>query len=141
MVGLWWTGQTLNVFSFIGLIMLMGLVAKNAILLLDFTGRRRREGQDLRTALMEAGTVRLRPILMTTATMVMAMLPLAIGSGAGSEDRQPVAIVVIGGVLTSTLLTLVVVPVVYSYFAQFSEWLRRHLPSAVPAPQGSPTGD
>ena len=125
MLGLIATGQTLNIFSFIGLIMLMGLVAKNAILLVDYTNTLRARGYALYEALIEAGSVRLRPILMTTATMVFAMLPLAISNGAGSEDRQPMADVMIGGVITSTLLTLVVVPVMYSVFTQFSQWLGR----------------
>ncbi len=125
MAGLMVTGQTLNIFSFIGLIMLMGLVAKNAILLVDYTNTLRARGYALYEALIEAGSVRLRPILMTTATMVFAMLPLAISNGAGSEDRQPMADVMIGGVITSTLLTLVVVPVMYSVFTHFSQWLGR----------------
>ena len=119
------TGNTLNIFSFIGLIMLTGLVAKNAILLVDYTGTLRRRGYPLIEALVEAGSVRMRPILMTTATMVFAMLPLAISNGAGSEDRQPMAVVVIGGVVTSTLLTLVVVPVMYSVMTQFTDWVGR----------------
>ncbi len=132
MLGLMVTGHTLNIFSFIGLIMLTGLVAKNAILLVDYTGTLRRRGYALYDALVEAGSVRLRPILMTTATMVFAMLPLAISNGAGSEDRQPMAVVVIGGVVTSTLLTLVVVPVMYSLMTQFADWLghRAHRPGA-----------
>ncbi len=125
MLGLALTGQTLNIFSFIGLIMMVGLVAKNAILLIDYTNTLRRQGLELYAALLEAGRVRLRPILMTTATMVCSMLPLAISNGAGSEDRQPMAIVVIGGVVTSTLLTLVVVPVMYSLFTEFTDWLGR----------------
>ncbi len=133
MLGLMVTGHTLNIFSFIGLIMLTGLVAKNAILLVDYTGTLRRRGYALVDALVEAGSVRLRPILMTTATMVFAMLPLAISQGAGSEDRQPMAVVVIGGVLTSTLLTLVVVPVMYRLMTPWADRLGRRRPRAVPA--------
>ena len=147
MLGLMATGQTLNIFSFIGLIMLMGLVAKNAILLVDYTNTLRARGYALYEALLEAGSVRLRPILMTTATMVFAMLPLAISNGAGSEDRQPMADVMIGGVITSTLLTLVVVPVMYSVFTQFSQWLARLgvvRVAAIPSPgleAGAPGAD
>ena len=109
------TGTTLNIFSIIGFIMLMGLVTKNAILLVDFTNQRQREGMSRSEALLDAGQVRLRPILMTTAAMVFGMLPLAIGLGEGSEQQAPMGRAIIGGVLTSTLLTLVVVPVIYSY--------------------------
>ena len=109
------THTTLNLFSIIGFIMLMGLVTKNAILLVDFANQRQREGLSRTDALLEAGQVRLRPILMTTAAMVFGMLPLAIGLGEGSEQQAPMGRAIIGGVLTSTLLTLVVVPVIYSY--------------------------
>ncbi|OBV37580.1 efflux RND transporter permease subunit [Janthinobacterium psychrotolerans] len=109
------TGSTLNIFSVIGFIMLMGLVTKNAILLVDFTNQRQREGLGQFAALMEAGQVRLRPILMTTLAMVFGMLPMAIGMGDGGESQAPMGRAVIGGVLTSTLLTLVVVPVAYTY--------------------------
>jgi HAE1 family hydrophobic/amphiphilic exporter-1 len=119
------TGNTLNLYSFMGLIMLMGLVAKNAILLVDFTNTLRNRGYSRLDALREAGRTRLRPILMTTATMTFAMLPLAVKIGAGSEDRSPMATVLVGGLLTSTLLTLVFVPVVYSYLDDLGELLGR----------------
>ena len=109
------TGSTLNIFSVIGFIMLMGLVTKNAILLVDFTNHAQREGLGQQEALMRAGQVRLRPILMTTLAMVFGMLPMAIGMGDGGETQAPMGRAVIGGVLTSTLLTLVVVPVAYTY--------------------------
>ncbi len=109
------TGTTLNIFSMIGFIMLMGLVTKNAILLVDFANRARRGGASLHDALMQAGQVRLRPILMTTAAMIGGMLPLALGLGEGGETQAPMGRAIIGGVTTSTLLTLVVVPVLYSY--------------------------
>ncbi|MEO6749487.1 MAG: efflux RND transporter permease subunit, partial [Casimicrobiaceae bacterium] len=109
------TGTTLNIFSMIGFIMLMGLVTKNAILLVDFANRARRGGASLHDALMLAGQVRLRPILMTTAAMIGGMLPLALGLGEGGETQAPMGRAIIGGVITSTLLTLVVVPVLYSY--------------------------
>ena len=109
------TGSTLNVFSMIGCIMLMGLVTKNAILLVDFTNQGQREGLSRIDALLNAGQVRLRPILMTTLAMIFGMLPMAIGLGDGGEQQAPMGRAVIGGVITSTLLTLVVVPVAYSY--------------------------
>ena len=118
------THTTLNLFSIIGFIMLMGLVTKNAILLVDFANQRQREGLTRTAALLEAGQVRLRPILMTTAAMVFGMLPLAIGLGEGSEQQAPMGRAIIGGVLTSTLLTLVVVPVIYSYLDRWERLAR-----------------
>ena len=107
------TGSTLNLMSFIGIIMLMGLVAKNAILLLDATRKREAEGVDREEALMEAGRKRLRPILMTTFALIAGMLPVALGLGEGGEFYQPLAVAIIGGTITSTLLTLLVVPTFY----------------------------
>ncbi len=115
------TGTTLNIFSIIGFIMLMGLVTKNAILLVDFANRARRAGASLHDALLQAGQVRLRPILMTTAAMIGGMLPLALGLGEGGEQQAPMGRAIIGGVITSTLLTLVVVPVLYTYLDGWSE--------------------
>ena len=115
LAGLALTGMTLNMFSMIGIIMLMGLVTKNAILLVDFTNTLRERGMAMREALQEAGKTRLRPIVMTTATMIFGMMPLALALGAGAEMRQGMAIVVVAGLVSSTLLTLVLVPVVYSY--------------------------
>ncbi|MFZ1081377.1 MAG: efflux RND transporter permease subunit, partial [Candidatus Kryptoniota bacterium] len=109
------TGQTLNTFSMIGVIMSMGLVTKNAILLVDYTNTLRSRGSTMADAILEAGPTRLRPIVMTTATMVLGMLPLALGLGAGSEIRQSMAIIVIGALISSTLLTLILVPVMYTY--------------------------
>ncbi|MCC7060044.1 MAG: efflux RND transporter permease subunit, partial [Burkholderiaceae bacterium] len=106
--------SSLNMFSMIGFIMLMGLVTKNAILLIAFANQARARGLARTQALLQAAEIRLRPILMTTLAMVFGMLPLAIGSGEGAEQRAPLAHAVIGGVLASTLLTLVVVPVLYS---------------------------
>lgn len=114
MVALFITGQTLGMSTFIGVILLMGLVTKNAILLVDRANQIRDErGLGAVEALLEAGPTRLRPILMTSATIVLGMLPTAISTGPGSEFRAPMSISVIGGVITSTVLTLVVVPVVY----------------------------
>ncbi len=116
------TGSTLNIFSIIGFIMLMGLVTKNAILLVDFTNQAQREGQSQHDAIMAAGQVRLRPIMMTTMAMIFGMLPMAIGLSDGAELQTSMGRAVIGGVITSTLLTLVVVPVAYSYL---DKWGRR----------------
>jgi len=110
------TGMTLNIFSFIGLILLMGLVKKNAILLVDYTNTLRAKGMERKEAILTAGPVRLRPILMTTFAMVFGMMPIALGIGEGSETRAPMAIATIGGLLTSLFLTLVVIPVVYDVF-------------------------
>jgi HAE1 family hydrophobic/amphiphilic exporter-1 len=115
LVALLATGSTLNIFSIIGFIMLMGLVTKNAILLVDFTNHGQRNGMAQHEAIMAAGQVRLRPILMTTLAMIFGMLPMAIGMGDGGELQAPMGRAVIGGVITSTLLTLVVVPVAYTY--------------------------
>ncbi|NJD88388.1 MAG: efflux RND transporter permease subunit, partial [Betaproteobacteria bacterium] len=107
------TGGTLNLMSFIGVIMLMGLVAKNAILLLDCARKEEAQGIDREEALMHAGRVRLRPILMTTFALIAGMLPVAIGLGEGGEFYRPMAVAIIGGTITSTLLTLLVVPTFY----------------------------
>jgi multidrug efflux pump subunit AcrB len=115
LVALLATGSTLNIFSVIGVVMLMGLVTKNAILLVDFTNHGQREGKSQYQAIIDAGQVRLRPILMTTLAMIFGMLPMAIGMGDGGETQAPMGRAVIGGVITSTLLTLVVVPVAYTY--------------------------
>ncbi|MGE5347508.1 MAG: efflux RND transporter permease subunit [Acidithiobacillales bacterium] len=119
------TRDTVSIMSLIGLILLMGLVTKNAILLVDYTKVLRRRGMDRRTALVTAGRTRLRPILMTTLAMIFGMLPLALAIGQGAEMRAPMARAVIGGLVTSTLLTLIVVPVVYTLLDDLSAWLRR----------------
>ncbi len=118
--GLVISGANMSIFGMIGLIMLMGLVTKNAILLVDYANHKKEEGLSTRDALMAAGPVRLRPILMTTAAMILGMLPIALALGEGGSSRAPMAIVVIGGLITSTALTLIVVAVVYSFF----EWAR-----------------
>jgi hydrophobe/amphiphile efflux-1 (HAE1) family protein len=129
LVALLVTHTTLNIFSVIGVVMLMGLVTKNAILLVDFANHGQREGKSQFAALMEAGQVRLRPILMTTLAMIFGMLPMAIGMGEGGETQAPMGRAVIGGVITSTLLTLVVVPVAYTYLDSFGKrvarWFKR----------------
>ena len=114
------TQSTMNIFSMIGLIMLMGLVTKNAILLVDFANQVRKAGASVAEALLQAGQVRMRPIIMTTSAMVFGMLPLALALDEGGEFQAPMGRAIIGGVLTSTLLTLVVVPVIWSYFVRDS---------------------
>ncbi|OGS14419.1 MAG: acriflavin resistance protein [Elusimicrobia bacterium RIFOXYA2_FULL_58_8] len=118
-------GQTLNIYSMIGMILLMGIVKKNSILLVDFTNHRRREGgMGVKEALLEACPIRLRPILMTSFATIAAAIPPALGIGPGAETRIPMALVVIGGVLLSTFLTLLVVPCAYSLLSPFES--RRH---------------
>ncbi|WP_119353990.1 efflux RND transporter permease subunit [Azohydromonas sediminis] len=124
---LWLWGSTLNIFSIIGIVMLMGLVTKNAILLVDFAIRSREAGMARADALLHAARVRLRPILMTTLAMVFGMVPLAFALTEGSEQRAPMGQAVIGGVITSSLLTLVVVPVVYGYLDDLATWVKTRL--------------
>jgi HAE1 family hydrophobic/amphiphilic exporter-1 len=155
--GLWLGGFTLNMMSMLGIILLTGIVTKNAILLVDFTNElRRKHGFSRKEALIESGRLRLRPILMTTSALVFAMLPILLSRGAGSEVRAPLAAVVIGGNITSTALTLILVPVIYNFFdggsSLVSRVLRRLLggesrpeeaaqeegPARRPAPQPGP---
>ena len=119
--------STMNLFSIIGIIMLMGLVTKNAILLIDFIKKAMDRGENRYDAILAAGTTRLRPILMTTSAMVMGMVPLALGLGEGGEQSAPMAHAVIGGVITSTLLTLVVVPVIFTYLDDFKNFMMRQM--------------
>ena len=114
------TGSSMSVVALIGIIMLMGLVTKNAILLIDYTNIQRERGLSRTEALLVAGPTRLRPILMTTLAMIFGMMPVALGLGEGSEFRSPMGQAVIGGLITSTLLTLIVVPVVYTILDDFS---------------------
>ncbi|MDI1246244.1 MAG: efflux RND transporter permease subunit [Rhodoferax sp.] len=124
--------STLSMFSVIGVVMLMGLVTKTAILLVDFAIRAREDGMNRHDALLMAAKVRLRPILMTTLAMIFGMLPLAFALSEGSEMRAPMGQAVIGGVITSSLLTLVVVPVVYCYMDDLAQWLRKFWRKTVP---------
>ncbi|KUG22495.1 rnd multidrug efflux transporter [hydrocarbon metagenome] len=119
------TGKTLNIFSIIGLILLMGLVKKNAILLVDYTNVLRERGMSRREAILQAGPVRMRPILMTTFAMIFGMLPIAFAVGEGAETRAPMGIAVIGGLLTSLILTLVVVPAAYDVFDDWQEYFKK----------------
>ncbi|HTN60778.1 MAG TPA: efflux RND transporter permease subunit [Devosia sp.] len=130
LLGLLVGGSTLNMFSAIGFIMLMGLVVKNAILLVDNANQHVREGMNLFDALVEAGSTRFRPIIMTTLAMIFGMLPLALSLHEGSAQNAPMAHAVIGGLISSTALTLVVVPVMLTYVDSFSRFARRFLPKA-----------
>ncbi len=125
LLALFLTGKTLNIMSMIGIIMLVGLVGKNAILLIDYTNTLRGRGMKRDDAIKEAGPTRLRPILMTTIAMIFGMLPIALGLGSGSEMRGPMSIAVIGGLLLSTLLTLLVIPVLYAQFDDLVNFLGR----------------
>jgi multidrug efflux pump subunit AcrB len=120
--------QSLGFYALIGIVMLMGLVTKNSILLVEYTLMSMKNGKPRYEAIVESGEARMRPILMTTIAMIAGMLPIALGLGAGAEARAPMAICVVGGLITSTLLTLVVVPVVFTYVDDFQNWCSRFLP-------------
>lgn len=147
--GLYLLDKTLNIFSLIGIIMLTGLVSKNAILLVDYANTlRTEEGLSARDALVRAGPIRLRPILMTSATLVCSMLPILLGTGPGAESRSPVAAVITGGMITSTLLTLIFVPALYTYFddlanlpGRFMAWRARRRPSVASVTAGETVED
>jgi multidrug efflux pump len=111
------TGQTLNIFSQIGLIMLIGMVAKNGILIVEFANQRQQAGLGVTEAVREAAVSRFRPILMTSLTTILGILPLALATGAGAESRVSMGVTVVGGLFFATFLTLFVVPAVYSYLA------------------------
>ena len=135
-------GGTLNVYSQVGLVMLVGLITKHGILIVEFANQLRVKGMDKMDALVEAATLRLRPILMTTAAMVLGAVPLALAHGAGAESRQAIGWVVVGGLLLGTLLTLFVIPTMYSVLVR-----KVHLPSladedaiALPAGAGASMG-
>ncbi|TWH48321.1 efflux RND transporter permease subunit [Sporomusa sp. KB1] len=123
-VGLLLVGSTVNMMSLIGVIMLMGLVTKNAILLVDYTNQLRQQGMPIVDALVEAGSVRLRPILMTTMAMIFGMAPIALGIGAGAEIRSSMGVALIGGLITSTFLTLVIIPLVYLLVDRLQNYFR-----------------
>jgi multidrug efflux pump len=113
-------GESLNIYSQIGLIMLIGLVTKNGILIVEFANQQRAQGLSIYDAVIEAATIRLRPILMTSLATIFGILPIAIGLGAGAESRRPLGLVIVGGMLFSTFLTLLIIPVVYSFLARFT---------------------
>jgi len=117
------TRQTLNIFSFIGLIMLMGIVTKNAILLIDFANKARERGLGKVQAIIQAGSIRFRPIIMTASATAIGVLPVALALSEGGEMRAPMGIAVIGGVITNTVLTLIIIPVVYLLLDDAKEWL------------------
>ncbi|WP_415398080.1 efflux RND transporter permease subunit [Sulfurimonas sp. CS5] len=125
MLALYASGLQFSLFVMIGFMLLMGMVGKNAVLLVDFANNAVESGKDADAALIEAGEKRLRPILMTTIAMVFAMLPLAVGDGLGSETKAPMAISIIGGLLSSMVLTLLIVPVMYRLINPFDRWLRK----------------
>jgi HAE1 family hydrophobic/amphiphilic exporter-1 len=130
LIGLLVAGSTINMFSMIGFIMLMGLVTKNGILLVDFANRETARGLSLDEALTSAGAVRFRPIIMTTLAMIFGMVPLALAVGGGGAQRAPMAHAVIGGLISSTILTLIVVPVILSYIDSLTRRLARFIPKA-----------
>lgn len=136
-LGLFIAGSELSIMSLIGVILLMGLVAKNGILLVDFAKQKLAEGASLTEALIQAGRVRLRPILMTTLAMIFGMIPIATATGAGTEMRAPMGHAVIGGLISSTLLTLFVVPVVYSLLRDLKGWSARKVIQLKKAPSHS----
>jgi multidrug efflux pump len=115
---LWYFNETINIFSEIGMIMLVGLVTKNGILIIEFTNQLREKGMTVKEALIEASTARLRPILMTSLATMLGALPIAMALGAGSKSRMGMGIVIIGGLLLSTLLTIYVVPAMYSFLVK-----------------------
>jgi multidrug efflux pump len=115
---LWYFNETLNIFSEIGMIMLIGLVTKNGILIIEFANQLRKKGLNVKEALIEASTARLRPILMTSLATVLGALPIAMALGAGSKSRMGMGIVIIGGLLLSMVLTLFVIPAIYSYLVK-----------------------
>jgi len=132
--GLLLFGHTLNLFSMIGIILLFGLVTKNSILLVDYANQLRREGMDKRLAIRTAAPVRMRPVLMTALAMIFGVLPAALGIGPGAETRAPMAIATAAGMLSSTVLTLLVVPVFYLSFDDAAEWLGARLRGRPAAP-------
>ena len=137
LIGVFWalylTNTTLSTTSFMGIIMMVGIVVSNGVLLVEYINERRRHGEPIHVAVPRAGSIRLRPILMTTLTTTVGLLPMALAFGVGTEANQPLAIAVIGGLLVSTFFTLVLIPTLY---VTFEEWFPRRLaaPEESPAP-------
>jgi HAE1 family hydrophobic/amphiphilic exporter-1 len=138
--GLYVTGQTLNLFSLIGILLLFGLVTKNSILLVDYANQLREEGMDKVEAMRRAAPVRMRPVVMTAVAMIFGVLPAAIGIGPGAETRRPMAIAAGAGMLSSTVLTLLVVPVFYLAIDDAVEWVKARVRRLVSAALGRRTG-
>ena len=115
--------KSLGLYALIGVVLLMGIVTKNSILLVDYAIMNQKEGKPMYEATLDSGVARLRPILMTTIAMIAGMVPIALGIGAGSQVRSPMAMAVIGGLMTSTLLTLVVIPVIFTYMDGLQIWI------------------
>jgi len=132
-LALWLTGSTFNVMTFVGVIMLVGIVVKNGIVMVDYINLNRERGNGIIRSVVTGGKSRLRPVLMTSLTAILGMLPLAMSHGQGSEMWKPMAVTVIGGLTVSTLLTLVVVPVIYTLFAS-SGVKRKHRKNKRQAP-------
>ncbi len=128
------TGKSLNIFSMIGLLLLLGIVKKNSIILVDYANQNRMDGADARNGMLRAGPIRLRPILMTSVATLMAAIPPALGLGAGSEIRTPMAIAVIGGVIVSTALSLLVVPAFYVKLEDWIAWVKAVVTRRKPQP-------
>ena len=118
--------MNINLFSQIGMVLLVGLVTKNGILLVEFANQLKEQGMNAHQAMVQSGAVRLRPILMTAVSTISGILPIAIGFGAGAESRRPMGIVIVGGMLTSTFLTLFVVPLVYTVFSDVVAKIRKN---------------
>src|SRR5439155_4429815 len=125
--------MNINLFSQVGLVLLVGLVTKNSILLVEFANQQRAKGANAHDAMVQAGIVRLRPILMTAFSTIAGILPIAIGFGAGAESRRPMGVAVVGGMLTSTFLTLIIIPVVYTFLSDITDKLLRRRKQLVPA--------
>jgi HAE1 family hydrophobic/amphiphilic exporter-1 len=131
LLALWVRQMQIDVYSQIGFVMLIGLAAKNAILIVEFARRRREEGLDIVAAAMEAGRLRLRPILMTAFAFILGVLPLVVATGAGAASRQSIGTTVFGGMVAATILTLIFVPV---FYAVIEQWRERQPAAATPAP-------
>ena len=128
------TGKTLNMFSLMGVVMLVGIVVNNGLLLIDYIQELRRKGENWRDIIVQACAVKLRPVLMTNVAIIVSMIPMALGQGQGGEMRSPMAVVSIGGMFTSTVMTMYIVPVLYSLIEGAREWIaRRRAVAAEPA--------
>jgi multidrug efflux pump len=119
-MALWWTGISLNIYSQIGIIMLLGLMAKNGILIVEFANQLRDQGYSVRDAIVEGSVLRFRPVLMTTISTVFGAVPLVLATGAGAESRAAIGVVILGGLVFATSMTLFIVPVLYNLLARFA---------------------